>query len=152
MGFSRPQVFDHLDGARIITEQKDIGRGGPLVSIVRRHHLHCLGNGRRVCVKLSKLRSDGPRGVGPRCYDRTTSLTQIRRTTSFISLLVPFTVALYDMISRLVNGVSCTIGSGGFDCATLYDINLRATHTTIPSTRGVEIHISLVSSATDSVW
>src|ERR1700744_4885657 len=58
---------------------------------------------------------------------------------------------MYDMILRLVGGVSCTIRSEGFDCANLYDINLRATHTTIPSTRGVEIHISLVSSATDSI-
>ena len=45
----------------------------------------------------------------------------------------------------------CTIRSGSFDGAILYDINLGATHTTIPSTRGVEIHISLVSSATDSI-
>ena len=58
---------------------------------------------------------------------------------------------MYDMIWRLVCGVSCTIQSGGFNCATLYDINLRATHTTIPSTRGVEIPISLVSSAMDSI-
>ena len=68
-------------------------------------------------------------------------------------LLIPFTVAhvRYDTILRLVSGVPCTIRSGGFDCATLYDINLRAMHTTIPSTRGVEIHISLVSSTTDSI-
>ena len=33
----------------------------------------------------------------------------------------------------------------------MYDINLRATHTTIPSTRGVQIPIDLVSSATDSI-
>ena len=32
----------------------------------------------------------------------------------------------------------------------LYDINLGATHTTILSTRGVQIPIDLVSSATDS--
>ena len=58
---------------------------------------------------------------------------------------------MYDTIWQLVCGVSCTIRSEGFDCATLYDINLGATHTMIPSTRGVEIHISLVSSATDSI-
>ena len=58
---------------------------------------------------------------------------------------------MYDMIWQLVGGVSCTIRSGGFDCDTLYDINLGATHTTISSTRGVEIPISLVSSATDSI-
>ena len=34
----------------------------------------------------------------------------------------------------------------------LYDINLGATHTTIPSTRGVKIPICLVSSAMDSIW
>ena len=33
----------------------------------------------------------------------------------------------------------------------MYDINLRATHTTIPSIRGVTIPIYLVSSATDSI-
>ena len=34
----------------------------------------------------------------------------------------------------------------------LYNINLGATHTTIPSTRGPQIPIDLVSSATDSFW
>ena len=43
---------------------------------------------------------------------------------------------------------SCTIRSQG---STLYDINLRATATTIPSTWGVTILINLVSSATDSI-
>ena len=33
----------------------------------------------------------------------------------------------------------------------MYDINLRATTTTILSTRGVKIPIDLVSSATDSI-
>ena len=46
---------------------------------------------------------------------------------------------------------SCMIQSGGFVYCLLYDINLQATHTMIPSTRGVEIHISLVSSTTDSI-
>ena len=32
----------------------------------------------------------------------------------------------------------------------LYDINLGATHTTIPSTRGVQVPNDLVSSTTDS--
>ena len=58
---------------------------------------------------------------------------------------------MYDTIWRLGCGVPCTIRSGSFYCDTLYDINLEATHTTIPSTRGVEIPISLVSSATDSI-
>ena len=44
-----------------------------------------------------------------------------------------------------ISVTSCTIRSGGLF---LYDINLRATHTTMPSTRGVTIHISLVSSTT----
>ena len=56
------------------------------------------------------------------------------------------------MIWWLLLALSCTIRSDGFDYGLLYDINLRATHTTIPSTRGVEIPISLVSSATDSIW
>ena len=42
----------------------------------------------------------------------------------------------------------CTIRSGD---VLVYDINLRATHTTILSLRGVTIHIYLVSSATDSI-
>ena len=36
-------------------------------------------------------------------------------------------------------------------CVLVYDINLRATHTTILSIRGVTIPIYLVSSATDSI-
>ena len=43
---------------------------------------------------------------------------------------------------------SRTIRSGGI---LMYDINLRATHTTILSTRGVQIPIDLVSSTTDSI-
>ena len=43
---------------------------------------------------------------------------------------------------------SHTIGSG---CVLVYDINLRATHTTILSIRGVTIPIYLVSSAMDSI-
>ena len=70
----------------------------------------------------------------------------------FLSSLTPHTVAhvRYDLMTLF--GVSCTIRSGGFFRGFLYDINLGATHTTIPSTRGVEIPISLVSSATDSIW
>ena len=43
---------------------------------------------------------------------------------------------------------SCMIRSGG---SLVYDINLGATATTILSTRGVQIPIDLVSSATDSL-
>ena len=49
----------------------------------------------------------------------------------------------YDLVS-----LSYTIRSCG---SFLYDINLRATHTTILSIRGVTIPIYLVSSATDSI-
>ena len=49
----------------------------------------------------------------------------------------------YDLVA-----VTCTIRSGS---CYLYNINLGATHTTIPSTRGVQIPISLVSSTTDSI-
>ena len=54
---------------------------------------------------------------------------------------------LYNMISQLVEL--------RYDLLSLYvlfmyDINLGATATTIPSTRGVQIPIDLVSSATDS--
>ena len=64
--------------------------------------------------------------------------------------LTPHTVAhvRYDLTTLF--GVLCTIQSGGFFHGFLYDINLRATHTTIPSTRGVQIPINLVSSTTDS--
>ena len=53
--------------------------------------------------------------------------------------------ALYDTICRLQ---PCTILSHSH---LLYNINLRATITTIPSVRGVMIPINLVSSATDSI-
>ena len=54
-------------------------------------------------------------------------------------------ISLYDM--DLTN-VSCTILSG---VCLVYNINLRATTTTILSIRGVTIPINLVSSATDSI-
>ena len=65
-------------------------------------------------------------------------------------LLHPHTVAhvRYDLAA--VSGVSCTIQSGSLFREPLYDINLGATHTTIPSTRGVQIPIYLVNVATDS--
>jgi hypothetical protein len=58
---------------------------------------------------------------------------------------------MYDMIWRLLAGGSCTIRSDGSFRFALYDINLRATTTTILSTRGVQIPIDLVSSTTDSI-
>ena len=80
--------------------------------------------------------------------------SQIHWTASFpfLSFLTPkpmydtiwqFSLVQYDLAIFL----SMIQASG----SSLYDINLRATHTTILSTRGVEIPICLVSSATDSV-
>ena len=59
---------------------------------------------------------------------------------------------MYDMIWRLLLLSLVRYDLVALSIDLLYDINLRATHTMIPSTRGVEIHISLVSSATDSIW
>ena len=47
-----------------------------------------------------------------------------------------------------LSSLSCTIQSGDLS---MYNINLRAAHTTILSIRGVTIPIDLVSSATDSI-
>ena len=61
---------------------------------------------------------------------------------------------MYDTISSLVcvqynlESCLCTIRSCG---SLLYDINLRATATTILRIRGVQIPIDLVNSATDSI-
>ena len=68
----------------------------------------------------------------------------------FPFLLHPYTVAhvRYNLAASF--DVSCMIQSGSFYLGVLYDINLRATHTTILSTRGVQIPIYLASSATDS--
>ena len=52
----------------------------------------------------------------------------------------------YNLVDSL-----CTIRSSSSFWFLLYNINLWATHTTIPSTRGVKIRISLVSSTTDSI-
>ena len=62
----------------------------------------------------------------------------------------PHTVAhvRYDLTTFPV--LTCTIRSDGLSCPILYNINLGATHTTILSTRGVQIPIYLASSATDS--
>ena len=83
------------------------------------------------------------------CSDYT--LTQICQTASFPFSLTPHTVAhvQYDLTTSF--DILCMIWSGDFIYWFLYNINLGAIHTMIPSTRGVEIHISLVSSATDSI-
>ena len=79
--------------------------------------------------------------------------TQIRWTASFLSPLFLTPKPMYDTILRLARVrydlASClhTIRSR---VLLLYDINLRATHTTILSSGGVQIPIDLVSSATDS--
>ena len=71
---------------------------------------------------------------------------------------------MYKMIWHCLGGVSCTIRSGivskafhvRYDLALsqrhfMYDINLGATHTMMPSTRGVMIPIYLVSNTMDSI-
>ena len=81
---------------------------------------------------------------------------QIHRTASFLFSLPPTLKPMYDMISWIscvrydLESCSprlCTIRSRGYF---LYNINLRATATTILRIRGVQIPIDLVSSATDS--
>ena len=72
--------------------------------------------------------------------------TQIRRTASFLTFFLPSPKPLYDTIWRLL-----LVRYDLVDYP-LYDINLGATHTTILSTRGVQIPIDLVSSTTDSFW
>ena len=91
------------------------------------------------------------------CYVWT-SLTQIHWTASFPSSFLPYTeahvrydLAVFPTASHVWYDLamsSCTIWSSS---SFLYDINLRATHTTLLSTRGVKIPIYLVSSTTDSI-
>ena len=91
-------------------------------------------------------------------FNWTSPITQIHWTATFTfsSFLTP--KPMYDMIWAVL---PCTIHFSGCskfflvryalgNCS-MYDINLRATHTTILSTRGVKIPINLVSSATDSI-
>ena len=101
--------------------------------------------------------------VGASCYIWTSFYSQICRTASFPfsypSHRSPCTirsgaVSICDTIwcclhvrYNLVLSL-CMIQSGA---VFMYDINLRATHTTILSTRGVKIPIYLVSSTTDSI-
>ena len=80
--------------------------------------------------------------------------TQIHRIASFLFLShLPTPKPMYDTILRLccvrcdLESCSCTIRSLS---SFMYNINLGATATTIPSSRGVQIPIDLVSSATDS--
>ena len=70
--------------------------------------------------------------------------TQIHRTASFPIFLLHTPKPVYDMIWQLL-----LVRYDLVDCS-LYDIYLGATHTTIPSTRGVQIPIDLVRSTTDS--
>ena len=69
-------------------------------------------------------------------FDQTSFTTQICRTATFTFFFLPYTEALVQ-----------------YDLATfsMYNINLRATHTMILSIRGVTIPIDLVSSATNSI-
>ena len=105
----------------------------------------------RRSLDIESIRSEDRSGSVD-CYVQTTPLTQIHRTASFLfDSLTPHTIAhvRYDLTTSFT--VSCTIWSGNLFQYLLYDINLGATHTTIPSTRGVTIYISLVSSAMDSI-
>ena len=58
---------------------------------------------------------------------------------------------MYDMIWRFLLASCVQYDLVAPFLGFLYDINLRATYTTIPSTRGVQIPIDLVSSAMDSI-
>ena len=101
-----------------------------------------------MCVSFSTYCSMGSMRVMCRsglCYVRT-SFNHADTLDCLVSyFLLPYTKAhvQYDLAA-----FSCTIQSGGFF---LYNIHLRATHTMILSTRGVQIPIDLVSSATDSI-
>ena len=84
-----------------------------------------------------------------------TSFYHADTSDCFVSFpLLPLLKPMYDTIwlcSRVRYDLAlllCTIRSGD---VLVYDINLRATHTTILSLRGVTIPIYLVSSATDSI-
>ena len=91
------------------------------------------------------------------CYDLigVHLITQIRWTaTFFFPLYSLHRSPLYDMIlwSFIVwYDLADPLGTIRADGSFMYDINLRATHTTILSIRGVMIPIDLVSSATDSI-
>ena len=85
------------------------------------------------------------RSTQPICYVWT-SLYFADMSDCLISFFLPSLIEAhirYDLARSL-----CTIQSGA---VFLYDINLRATHTTILSIRGVTIPIYLVSSAMDSI-
>ena len=79
------------------------------------------------------------------CYVRTSLIRRYIGLHRFFSLF-PNTEARvrYDLASGLHTIRSCVLFR--------YDINLRATYTTILSSGGAQIPIDLVSSATDSFW
>ena len=64
----------------------------------------------------------------------------------------PYRNTMYDMILRLLLASRVRYDLVAHFLGFLYDINLKATYTTIPSTRGVQIPIDLVSSTTDFIW
>ena len=86
------------------------------------------------------------------CYVRTSFICRYIGLHRFFSHS-PTPKPMYNTISRFfcvrcdLASCSCTIRSSG---SFMYDINLRATATTILSIRGVQIPIDLVSSAMDS--
>ena len=82
---------------------------------------------------------------------RSDYITYADTSDCFVSFFsTPYTVAHVRYNLATSWGIFCMIQSDGLLCLTLYDINLGATHTTILSTRGVQIPIYLASSATDS--
>ena len=87
-----------------------------------------------------------------RCYDWTSLIRSYVGLHHFFSHS-PTPKPMYDTILSLIcvryNLESCLCTIQSCD-SLLYDINLRATATTILRTRGVQIPIDLVSSATDS--
>ena len=81
--------------------------------------------------------------------------TQTRWTASFSSSSFLTLKPVYDTIWCLVRvryNLASWLDTIRSCDLFLYDINLRATHTTILSSGGAQIPIDLVSSATDSFW
>ena len=90
-------------------------------------------------------------------FDQTSLNTQIRQTASFTFSSPPYPEAhvRYNLVALFVRyDLASFLGPFWYNTiwqGLLYDINLRATHTTILSIRGITIPIYLVSSTTDSI-
>ena len=86
------------------------------------------------------------------CLSRLIGLHSLRRYVGLLHLLFSFFLTpkpLYNTIWQPFKQLFCV----QYDLATfsMYNINLRAAHTTILSIRGVTIPINLVSSTTNSI-